>query len=410
MRLIISFAALFASISFVQLGSGALGPLDALSGLAAGFSTTEIGLLGSAHFVGFFVGCWLAPRLMGGVGHIRAFAAFAAVGAIGAVAHPLLVEPGLWAGLRIMTGFAVAGAYTVAEVWMQAKVTNATRGRVLGVYRLVDLGASLISQAMIGFLEPASYISYNILAILCVMCLLPLTLTSAVEPETPKAPRLRPLAAIRLSPLGVAGVMAAGVTMPAFRMVGPVYGARIGLEPREVGFFLAAGILGGALAQIPAGWLADKFDRRWVLIGASALALIVCAAITVTRPAGAMAFLAAGAFGFATMPLFSLSTAHANDFARREEMTELNASLMFLYAVGAIAAPLGASALIEARGPEALFTLIGAAHLALILFGFYRMTRRPVATTRTAYRYTPRTSFLIGRMLRRRPKRGDGPG
>ncbi|MEM8742594.1 MAG: MFS transporter [Pseudomonadota bacterium] len=404
MRLIISFAALFASISFVQLGSGALGPLDALSGLAAGFTTTEIGLLGSAHFVGFFVGCWLAPRLMGGVGHIRAFAAFAAVGAIGAVAHPLLVEPGLWAGLRIMTGFAVAGAYTVAEVWMQAKVTNATRGRVLGVYRLVDLGASLISQAMIGFLEPASYISYNILAILCVMCLLPLTLTSAVEPETPKAPRLRPLAAIRLSPLGVAGVMAAGVTMPAFRMVGPIYGARIGLEPREVGFFLAAGILGGALAQIPAGWLADKFDRRWVLIGTSALALLVCMAITATSPAGAAAFLAAGAFGFATMPLFSLSTAHANDFARREEITELNASLMFLYAVGAIAAPLGASALIEAQGPGALFALIGAAHLALILFGFYRMTRRPVAATRTAYRYTPRTSFLIGRMLRRRPK------
>ena len=58
MRLIVSFAALFLAVALVQLGSGALAPLDALSGAAAGFSTAEIGLLGSAHFVGFFVGCW----------------------------------------------------------------------------------------------------------------------------------------------------------------------------------------------------------------------------------------------------------------------------------------------------------------------------------------------------------------
>ena len=31
--------------------------------------------------------------------------------------------------------------------------------------------------------------------------------------------------------------------------------------------FLAAYVPGGALAQYPVGWLADRFDRRWVLIG-----------------------------------------------------------------------------------------------------------------------------------------------
>ena len=76
MRLMISFAALFLSVLLLQLSSGGLGPLDALSGLTLGFTTGEIGLLGSAHFVGFFVGCWWAPRLMGDVGHSRAFAAF----------------------------------------------------------------------------------------------------------------------------------------------------------------------------------------------------------------------------------------------------------------------------------------------------------------------------------------------
>ena len=89
----ISFAALFLSIVLLQISNGGLGPLDALSGFALNFSSAEIGLLGSAHFLGFFIGCWYAPRVMGAVGHSRAFAAFAATGAIGLIAHMLIIDP-----------------------------------------------------------------------------------------------------------------------------------------------------------------------------------------------------------------------------------------------------------------------------------------------------------------------------
>lgn len=93
MRLLISFAALFLSVIFVQLGSGAVAPLDAISGLGLGFSKAEVGMLGSAHFIGFFIGCWWAPRMLGSVGHARAFAAFSALGTIGIAAHMMLVNP-----------------------------------------------------------------------------------------------------------------------------------------------------------------------------------------------------------------------------------------------------------------------------------------------------------------------------
>ena len=58
MRLIVSFAALFLSVLLLQLSSGGVGPLDVLSGTVLGFSAGQIGLLGSAHFLGFFIGCW----------------------------------------------------------------------------------------------------------------------------------------------------------------------------------------------------------------------------------------------------------------------------------------------------------------------------------------------------------------
>jgi MFS family permease len=106
-------------------------------------------------------------------------------------------------------------------------------------------------------------------------------------------------------------------------------------------------------------------------------------------------------FGLTAIPVFSISAAHANDFADAETVVELAASLMFLYGIGAIASPLLASFLIEEYGPGALFALIGAAHVGLLMFGLARMRARPLSDQKTPYLYTPRTSFIIGRLLRK---------
>lgn len=402
MRLLISFAALFLSVVLLQLGSGGLGPLDALSGLELNFSRTQVGLLGSAHFFGFFIGCWWAPQMLGSVGHSRSFAAFTAVGTIGIIGHVIVIDAYSWVAFRIMSGFCVAGCFTIIESWLQAKVTNKTRGRTMGVYRVVDIGGSFGAQLLIAVLEPVSYVSYNLLAILCCAALIPLTLTRVQEPETPDAPRLHPALAWQRSPLAAVGAVVAGLTTSAFRMVGPIYGVEVGLSIDQIALFLAAFVLGGALAQYPAGWLADKYDRRWVLILLSVLAIAASAVMVALSDGGTSAvMLSAGIFGFMTFPIFSVSAAHAHDFASSAERVELTAALLFLYALGAIASPYTASALIEEFGPSAMFYYISVAHAALIVFGLARMRKRPTPDERTNYIYAPRTSFLIGRLLGR---------
>lgn len=402
MRTIISFAALFFSVILLQLSTGGVGPLDAISGLTLDFTTEQIGLLGSSHFLGFFIGCWWAPRLMGNVGHSRAFAVCTALGAMGLIGHTLTDNPYLWAVLRIASGTCVAGCYTVIEAWLNAKVTNETRGRAMGTYRFVDMGASLGAQLIIAVLPPASYVSYNLLAILCCAALLPLTLTRASQPVTPDAPRLRPKLAWRSSPLAVAGVIVAALSSASFRMVGPVYGQEVGLGVDQIAFFLASFVLGGALAQYPLGWLADKYDRRWVLIWLSGAAVLSCGVTMAASGTGTLGvMLAAAVFGLTTFPIFSVSSAHANDFATTEERVELSAALMFWYALGAIASPYISSTLIQQFGPSALFAFVAAGHLVLIVFGLARMRSRPTPDERTNYVYAPRTSFTIGRLLKK---------
>lgn len=401
--MILSFAALFLSVLLLQLSSGGVGPLDALTGLEGGFTRGDVGFLGSMHFVGFFIGCWWAPRLMGGVGHSRAFAVFTAMGAIGMAGHILTFNPTAWAFLRIGSGICIAGCYTVVESWLQAKVTNETRGRAMGTYRVVDMGGSLVAQLLIGSLASMeTYVAYNLLTILCCASLLPLALTRLPQPDIPSAPRLRPLLAWRMSPLAVAGVLVAALSSAAFRMVGPIYGQEVGLQASQIGLFLAAFVAGGAAAQYPAGWLADKYDRRWVLVWLSVASVASCAVTVAASGLGTIGVMAAAAFfGFTTFPVYSVAASHAHDFATSKQRVELSAALMFFYACGAIAAPWFTSLLIEQYGPAALFYFISGGHILLVIFGLSRMRVRDTLDDKTPYVYAPRTSFVIGRLLRR---------
>lgn len=402
MRMLISFAALFLSVILLQLSSGGVGPIDVLSGTELGFTRQEIGMLGSAHFFGFFIGCWWAPRLMGSVGHSRAFAAFTATGAIGLMAHMLVLDPYAWAVMRVASGLCVAGCYTVIEAWLQAKVTNETRGRAMGIYRVVDMSGSLCAQMIVGILAPASYVSYNILAIGCCAALLPLTLTTIQQPQTPASPRLRPRLAFDRSPLAAAGVVVAALSSASFRMVGPIYGQEVGLSAGQIAWFLSAFVLGGAVAQFPIGWLADKYDRRLVLIWLSVAAMLSCGVTIMSSGLGTTGvMLTAALFGLTTFPIYSVAAAHAHDFASSEERVELSAALMFWFATGAIFAPYLASVLIDGYGPAALFVMIAVGHGVLVLFGLLRMRARPTKLRRTPYVYAPRTSFIIGRLLRK---------
>jgi MFS family permease len=402
MGTLLSFAALFVSIYLVQLGSGSLGPLDALSGAVIGFSTEEIGLLGSAHFFGFFIGCYVTPRLVGDIGHSRTFAAAAAIGAIGALLHPILEGPVYWALLRVLTGLAIAAAYTVVESWLHAKTDNHNRGRVYGVFRVVDLVGALSAQGIIAILEPATYAAYNLVAMFCCLCLLPLALSQRVAPETPRAPRLQPIRAALLSPAAALGIIVAGITGAGFRMVGPIYGIENDLNQTQIAIFLASAILGGVAAQYPVGWVADKTDRRMVLLGLSVLAVASCLGIAVLTEPGQVTgfYVAAFVFGLTAYPIYSVSAAYANDLAAPDFIVELNAALIFFYSLGAIVSPLISAWLIALAGPAAMFYFMAAVHVALVAFTLFRMTRRRGTGPRTPYRYIPRTSMLLGRMFK----------
>ena len=325
-----------------------------------------------------------------------------AVDATGVILHPVLEGPEWWAALRVLSGISIAGCYTVIEAWMQAKIEKRMRGRIFGIYRSVDLAGGIVAQALIAVLEPGAYASYNIVAISCCLCLVPLAVTRQIPPVLDHPPTLAPIRAWRISPLACFAIVVAGASGSSFRMVGPVFAIQYELRAGEIAAFLVAAIVGAAAAQFPVGWIADKMDRRWVLNGLSIGAIGVCAAISLfIAPGQATALIVASAlFGATSITVYSVAAAHANDFCPDDFVVELNASLIFFFSLGAIAAPLVAAEIIVRHGANGLFWFIAAAHATLIVFTLYRMTQRS-AETATPYRYLPRTSMVLSRLWRR---------
>jgi len=411
MRLLISLSALLISTLFVQMGIGALRPFDAISGQALGFSPVEIGLLASGHFAGFLLGCIFGPHLVRRAGHSRAFAVMAGAAVISIIAHPLIPDAMFWTAIRVLSGFSVAGCYTLIESWLQAKITNDIRGRVFSIYRLVDMSGQIMANAIIATLTPASYVSYNLIAIIMCLAILPLALTQSKEPELPERVSYQPFFAIRISPLAGLGVVVAGLSTATFGSVGPIYAIAVGLDLSQIALFLVVSTIGGMASQLPAGILADKISRRTVLlvfsIMASALCLLMMLPVADISIGGVpLVYVMSFLFGFTTFPIYSICAAHASDFVNQDRMITLSASLIFLYASGAIVSPLFAGMIIERYGASMMFSMIAAAHILLMIFTIYRNFIRPVEQRRR-YAYVPRTSMFIASILR--PKRDRGP-
>ena len=411
MSLLISLSALLVSVFLIQLGVGSLGPLDALAGEASGFTAVQIGLLGSSHYVGLLAGCLVYPHLIRRSGHSRTFAVTAAASAISALLHPLVIDVGFWCLLRVLAGFSIAGAYTVIESWFQAKLDNANRGRAFGTYRVAEFSGAVMAQGVVALLDPASYVTYNLVAAVACLSLLPLALTRSVPPEIPEKIGFQPLFAFRLSPLAGLGVMTAGMSNSGFRMVGPLYAIETGMEATGIALFLVLGVLGGGVVQLPAGFIADRFNRRLVMIGFAAMAVAVCLALGVPgiRAAGGFGLLYALAFlyGMTALPIHSISAAHAGDFAKNDDYLLLSASLIFLFSAGAISSPILSGFLIQHFDPGAMFFYIALIHVVLIAYGIWRMGVRPTMSV-SSYRYVPRTSLFIDYILRNRFKQDGG--
>jgi len=391
-------------------GNGLQGTLIAIRGTSEGFSTIQIGAMGAGYFLGFMIGALVVSRLLQAVGHIRLFSAMAAIAASGTLVFILWVDPLAWFGLRILMGFCFSCLFATVDSWINSGVRNEIRAKVLSVYRLVDIACVTGSQFLIPFIGAEGFAIFAVMTMMVCISMVPISLADRSNPRQPSQVSFSLNKVWQISPIACIGCIAIGLTGATFRLVGPVYAQSIGMSVAAVATFMSAGIFGGAVLQYPLGWLSDKYGRREVLIiatlGAAAAGYFITGCAKDDHHLNLIGIFMFGAF---SLPLYSLSAAHANDHATKDEFIQVAAGLMFFWSIGAIIGPVAGSYMMELYGPFVLFYFTSIVHGVLAVVTLWRMWVRGVVpeNRRTKFAMLMRTSPMMMKLTRKSSKKAN---
>ena len=388
--------ALLLGMLFLQLGNGLQGTLLGVRGELEDFSNFEMSVVMSAYFVGFLGASKLVPDLIRRVGHVRVFGALASFISAILILYPLLVNPWVWTGGRVIIGFCFCGVYITAESWLNNAATNENRGQLLSSYMVVQMAGIVAAQLLLLIGDPSGFELFVLISVLVSISFAPILLSITPTPafETTKPMSIKEL--FSTSPLGCVGMFFLGGIFSAQFGMAPVFGTSAELSLPQISIFVAAFYIGAMVFQFPVGWLSDRMDRRILIVATSAIGFI--AAVSAIFGENIFIVVLGSAFfiGGMSNPLYSLLIAYTNDFLEPDDMASASGGLLFLNGLGAISGPLFTGYLMTEIGPTGFFVILAALLGLLTVYGFYRMTQRGISDVDTSSYATvlPTTSVV----------------
>lgn len=372
--------ALLLSVSLLLMGNGLQNTLLPVRASIESFSAIDIGIMGSAYFLGFAAGCVFGPYVVRRVGHIRTFTAMATIASCAVLVHAFVLNAVVWWLLRVATGICFAVLYMVIESWLNEKASNENRGTVFSIYTIINLTVVTLGQMMLMLDEPSNFMLFSFASILVSLAAVPVALSKSAEPAPIKSVKINFRELFQTSPVGVIGCLAVGLANGAFWALAPVFAKGDSIDVATVAIFMSVAVIAGAVGQWPLGRMSDRMDRRRVILLTCTGAMCAGILLALLNPSmDQMLLPTAFAYGLFAFPLYSLCVAHTNDFADESKYVEVACGLLLVYALGAVIGPIVASIFMRFVGTGGLFAFTALVHVSMIGYVLHRLRRREVA-------------------------------
>jgi MFS family permease len=243
------------------------------------------------------------------------------------------------------------------------------------------------------------------------MCLaiIPVGLTTVASPPHIPSLRFRFEILLQASRVALIGTLLSGLVTGAFWIIGPVLGRQLGLDSGGVALLIGCGIIGGAVAQLPAGRLSDRVDRR-IVIGAFAAggALAALAGAFFAADSAIVLYAVFFLVGAGTLPIYALCIAHASDNSN-VPLVELTSGTLMMNSVGSIIGPLAVAALMGWFGSLSYFAYVFVCLLVVSLWTLVRgLSVKHVRSHEEHAAMLPRTTQAAAELIL--PPTGDAAG
>ena len=387
---VIGVSGVILAMALAAIGNGLMFAYIPVSLGASGYAPTWAGMILTALSAGGIAGCLLTAWLVRRVGHARAYMVFSALIVLSNALVGVGVDPVVWIAARALYGFAICGMFVVAQSWLNDAVGNTIRGRVMAIFYVFYIVGLGVGSYLMGFLDISTPIAPILGIAFSAASILPVGLTRLRQPPPPEGASVAISEAWRISPVGVAGMLAVGGLSMMIAGFAPIHATASGYSQKDVATLMFAMPLGTLIFQIPFGWISDRTDRRYVLIAAAIL--VVMAGVAASSFDGGPLLLMIAIYlvwSGASESIYSLSSAHANDRASKEELVRLSGTMLFLWSVSGFLVPGIGTALTAAFG-TASFILVAIVIAALFCaFTIWRVTHSARVPAEETGAFTP---------------------
>ena len=259
-----------------------------------------------------------------------------------------------WFVIRFFMGVTGSVLFIVSESWMAEITPDATRGRVMGLYNTALASSFAIGPLILTMTGANGVLPFLSGIVLMALAALPLVLAGRYLPESSGKASFNVLSFFRVAPLLVFGCIVVAFKDMAATSLLPVYGVRSGLTESLAVLMLFFGALGGAVLQIPIGWLADHYNRLWVLsscgifgmLGAAALPFVVMIPWLLCL----VVFLWMGFFA----GIYTVVMTLAGQWCRGPELATAMAAFGVFWGLGGVAGPLVSGVAMDLWNPHGL--------------------------------------------------------
>ena len=154
----------------------------------------------------------------------------------------------------------------IVESWVNERTNSQTRGKVFGVYTMVNLTATTAGQMLLVTGDTSGPIFFLVAAVFYTIAIIPPALSGRTTPKPLQKASFDVPALWKNSPSAVVAITLIGISNSAFGSLGAVFAQRLQFDIATIATFMSITILAGALVQIPIGYLSDRFNRRIILV------------------------------------------------------------------------------------------------------------------------------------------------
>ena len=332
-------AAAITTISTVGIGISLSGPLFSLVMERQGYSDAVIGLSTATVGVSALVASPTVPRLAKRFGVFWTMMA-SLLTAIVSIALIYWMNNAIgWFVLRFVLGAALTGIFVISEFWIFALAPEERRGFVMGVYATVLSLGFAVGPAILSATGSVGALPFVIAVGLLAASLIPVGIARASAPRIEPEHNTHFLPFLFAAPLAIGAVFVFGMAESSSFSFLALYGTRLGFDETTAVNLVTVMALGGLFCHIPLGLMADRFDRRLLLlacgsIGAAGALLLPVLAANLVALNVVLLF-----WGGITAGLYTIGLTHIGARFRGGELAGVNAAFVFTYAVGMLVGP-----------------------------------------------------------------------